>query len=131
MENGLGGFGDTRLERGGIFLMERLIAVGQDGISVRALGGDRAGEIRLTRFLRNDDVTPKEMLETAARTATRVGGRHILVIQACPCEGGGHHQPARRRQEIQPQPASRHRRRRGYRRSSGSGARHLPYPRRR
>ena len=62
MENGLGGFGDTRLERGGIFLMERLIAVGQDGISVRALGGDRAGEIRLTRFLRNDDVTPKEML---------------------------------------------------------------------
>jgi len=82
MENGLGGFGDTRLERGGIFLMERLIAVGQDGISVRALGGDRAGEIRLTRFLRNDDVTPKEMLETAAaRTATRVGGRHILVIQ--------------------------------------------------
>lgn len=82
MDNSLGAFNEERQERSGIFLMERLIAVGQSGISVRALGGSRAGEIRVTRFLRNDDVTPAKMIEiAAARTATRVGGRHILVIQ--------------------------------------------------
>ena len=82
MDNTLGGFGDTRLERGGVFLMERLIAVGQSGVRVRALGGGRAGEVRLSRFLRNDDVTPREMIETAAaRTARLTGGRHVLVIQ--------------------------------------------------
>ena len=54
MDNSLGGFSDERQERGGIFLMERLIAAGQSGISVRGLGGNRAGEIRVARFLRND-----------------------------------------------------------------------------
>lgn len=82
MDNSLGVFNEERQERSGIFLMERLIAVGQSGISVRALGGNRAGEMRVTRFLRNDDVTPGKMIETAAtRTAARVGGCHVLVIQ--------------------------------------------------
>jgi hypothetical protein len=46
------------------------------------LAGSRAGEIRLTRFLRNDAVTPEEMLEeAAARTAERCLGRHVLAIQ--------------------------------------------------
>lgn len=60
----------------------RLVEVGQRGISVRSLGGARAGEIRLTRFLRNAKVTVGEIVaEAGARTAGHVGGRHILAIQ--------------------------------------------------
>jgi len=82
MDMELGEFGDRRLARGGSFLMERLVEVGQSGVRVRALGGDRAGEIRLTRFLRNERVTSAEMFATAAqRTAGLVAGRHILAIQ--------------------------------------------------
>jgi len=60
---------------------------------VRQLGGDRAGEIRLTRFLRNEAVTPATMIETAAaRTQERCEGRHVLAIQdttVVRSEGGG------------------------------------------
>jgi hypothetical protein len=46
------------------------------------LGGDRAGEIRLFRFLRNPLVTTEEMLaEAGRRTSERCQGRDILVIQ--------------------------------------------------
>jgi hypothetical protein len=63
-------------------LLERLLEVGQQGIRVRPLGGDRAGEVRIGRFLRNLSVTPEEMIETAlARTCTLVQGRHVLAIQ--------------------------------------------------
>ena len=48
----LGQFGDSRLERGA-FLLGRLLCLGQSGISLRTLGGDRAGEVRLDRFLKN------------------------------------------------------------------------------
>jgi hypothetical protein len=38
--------------------------------------------MRLTRFLRNDSVTPEEMLaEAAAGTAQRCVGRHVLALQ--------------------------------------------------
>jgi hypothetical protein len=51
-------------------------------VRVRRLGGDRAGEIRLTRLLRNDAVTVDEMMrEAAARTAQRCDGvGHVLAI---------------------------------------------------
>jgi hypothetical protein len=63
-------------------LLGRLVSVGQSGISVRRVGGDRAGEIRFTRFLRNPRVSPGEMVATArARTVGLVKGRHILAIQ--------------------------------------------------
>jgi Transposase DDE domain len=63
-------------------LLARLVCVGQSGISVRRVGGNRAGEMRFTRFLRNPRVTPAEMVATArARTAGLVKGRHILAIQ--------------------------------------------------
>jgi hypothetical protein len=63
-------------------LLARLVCVGQSGISVRRVGGDRAGEMRFTRFLRNRRVKPEEMVATArARTAGLVKGRHILAIQ--------------------------------------------------
>jgi len=62
--------------------LQRLIEVGQSGTSVRKLGGDRAGEIRLTRWLRNPRVTHQEMIATAAtRTAGRARGRPVLAIQ--------------------------------------------------
>jgi Transposase DDE domain len=62
-------------------------------LRVRRLGSDRAGEIRLTRFLRNEAVTTGEMVATAAsRTAVRCQGRHVLAIQdttVIKSEGGG------------------------------------------
>lgn len=61
---------------------DRLVAVGSRGISVRGLGGNRAGEIRITRFLRNSAVSISEIVATAAvRTRSRVEGRHVLAIQ--------------------------------------------------
>jgi hypothetical protein len=49
---------------------------------VRRLGQGRAGEIRITRFLRNPAVSIAEMVATAAaRTRGRVAGRHVLAIQ--------------------------------------------------
>ena len=46
-------------------MLARLVCVGQSGISVRRVGGNRAGEMRFTRFLRNRRVTPDEMVATA------------------------------------------------------------------
>lgn len=60
----------------------RLVASGGRGIRIRRLGEDRAGEIRLTRFLRNPAVTPEEMFSAASeRTAARCVGRRVLAIQ--------------------------------------------------
>ena len=60
---------------------------------VRRLGGSRAGEIRLTRFLRHAAVTVEEMTAAAsARTAGRCAGRRVLAIQdttVVRSEGGG------------------------------------------
>jgi hypothetical protein len=56
--------------------------VGQRGVAVRALGGNRAGEMRLTRFLRNDKVSVEEIVHCAgAATVRRVKGLHVLAIQ--------------------------------------------------
>lgn len=66
----------------GAFLYSRLVGNGGSGVSVRRLGGDRAGEMRITRFLHNPKVTTREMLSQAqARTAAQVAGRHVLAIQ--------------------------------------------------
>ena len=49
---------------------------------MRGLGGDRAGEMRITRFLHNPKVTADEMMATArARTCAQIAGRHVLAIQ--------------------------------------------------
>jgi hypothetical protein len=72
-----------------------LVASGGRGVRVRRLGGDRAGEIRLTRWLRNDAVTVEAMAaEAGRRTAERCHGRHVLAIQdttvvRSPKGGGG------------------------------------------
>lgn len=74
-------------------MQARLVEVGCRGVRVRRLGGDRAGEIRLTRFLRNPSVTPAEMARTAGQaTSGRCAGRHVLAIQdttVVRSEGGG------------------------------------------
>jgi hypothetical protein len=63
-------------------LYARLVGYGGSGVNVRQLGGDRAGEMRITRFLRNRKVTISEMTSTALeRTCARVAGRHVLAIQ--------------------------------------------------
>ena len=40
MLTSLGYFGDARLEKGGAFLVQRLCALGPQGISLRTPGGD-------------------------------------------------------------------------------------------
>jgi hypothetical protein len=63
-------------------LLDRLVASSQSGVRVRALGANRAGEMRLFRFLHNKRVTPGEMVSAArTRTLARVRGRHVLAIQ--------------------------------------------------
>jgi Transposase DDE domain len=63
-------------------LSEQLVAYGGKGVSVRQLGVNRAGEMRIARFLHNPKVRVSEMLSTAlARTRAQVGGRHVLAIQ--------------------------------------------------
>ncbi len=74
-------------------MLSRLVSQGARGIRVRRLGGDRAGEIQITRFLRNSAVTSAEMFATAgARTAARCAGRAVLAIQdttVVKSQGGG------------------------------------------
>lgn len=66
----------------GAFLHERLVTVGQRGVSVRSVGGSRAGEIRIGRLLRNSKVSVGEIVAAArAGTAGRVAGLHVLAIQ--------------------------------------------------
>jgi hypothetical protein len=60
------------------------------------LGGSRSGEVRLTRFLRNDAVSIEEMAtEAAQRTNLRCQGREVLAIQDTTvvqsAGGGGHY----------------------------------------
>ena len=82
MPPSLGHFRDARRQQVGVDLLARLVEVGQSGVKVRRLGGDRSGEVRFGRFLRCDAVTPKEMIEAAcAHTRGLVADRHILAIQ--------------------------------------------------
>ena len=73
----------------GADLLERLVAHGARGVRVRRLGGDRAGEMRITRFLRNPAVTLDEMTGTAfARTEAACAGRDVLAVQDTPVTEG-------------------------------------------
>lgn len=56
--------------------------VDRPGSCIRRLGGTRAREMQFTRFLRNKAVTATEMAGYAAeRTAARVAGRDVVVVQ--------------------------------------------------
>jgi len=56
--------------------------VRRPGSCIRRLAGSRAREVQFTRFLRNERVSVAEMAShAAARTADRVAGREIIVVQ--------------------------------------------------
>ena len=75
-------FGDRRVDRSYGFLHDRLVRQGPRGLSVRRLGGNRAGEVRIGRFLRHDKVTVEKIVDRAAAgTASRVAGLDVLAIQ--------------------------------------------------
>jgi len=75
-------FGDRRVDRSCRFLHDRLVRHGPRGISIRRLGGSRAGEVRIGRFLRNDKVTVEKIVDRASSgTASRVEGLDVLAIQ--------------------------------------------------
>lgn len=77
---GIGYFGDRRREAAGATLFERVVAIGS--LVVSQVGGDRAREMTVHRFLGSTRVTPEEILETAgARTAAACAGRRIVVPQ--------------------------------------------------
>jgi len=54
-------------------LYERLVAYGGKGVSVRQLGGNRAGEMRIARFLHNPKVAVGEMMTAALERNLRPG----------------------------------------------------------
>ena len=76
----LGYFGDARRAASGTELMQRVAATGS--LVIRKLGGTRAGELAIHRFLAAPSVTRKEMLGTlAGRTLAATAGRRIVVAQ--------------------------------------------------
>ena len=76
----LGYFGDGRRAAMGTTVIERVMETGS--LVIRKLGGDRAGEMAIHRFLKAPSVTTEEMIETlAARTAAACVGRQIVVAQ--------------------------------------------------
>ena len=56
--------------------------VSQQCVSLRRLGGDRAGEVRFGRFVGNEGVTRGELVEgVCAGVSGRVAGLHVLAIE--------------------------------------------------
>ncbi len=76
----LGYFGDARRAAMGTTLIERVTETGS--LVVRKLGGDRAGEMAIHRFLAAPSVTTVEIVQTlASRTVAACAGRRIVVAQ--------------------------------------------------
>ena len=76
----LGHFGDARRAAMGSTLVERVVETGS--LLIRKLGGTRAREIAIHRFLSAPSVTCAEMVETLAdRTAAACRGRRIVAAQ--------------------------------------------------
>jgi hypothetical protein len=80
-------FSDVRIARTAEDLLDRMVR--NQKVSLRALAGNRAGEVRFSRFLGNRRVTVPAVLdgagrhtaETVARTARTAAGLHVLAIQ--------------------------------------------------
>jgi hypothetical protein len=85
LENGSEGepvmaFGDIRVAERADWLIGRVAALGT--LVIRRLGGDRAGEMAVRRFLSSPYVSVDAITETlAARTAVQCNGRRILAVQ--------------------------------------------------
>ena len=73
-------FGDIRVVHRAEWLMERIATIGS--VVLRKLGGERAGEMAIHRFLSSPHVSVERIVESlGARTAEQSAGRHILVAQ--------------------------------------------------
>ena len=71
---------DIRLERRGDAVFGAI--VGKGSLVLRTIGGGRAGEIAVGRFLDHDDVTAEAIFATAAkRTLEAARGRRVLAAQ--------------------------------------------------
>lgn len=76
----MGLFRDVRREAVGAFVFERVVTTGS--LKIREIGGDRAGEVSVHRFLGSPHVTYQEILRTtASRTALACSRRRIVVAQ--------------------------------------------------
>ena len=80
MELGIGYFGDTRRERSGELLAQRVSD--RQTVCLRKLADDRAEQIRFRRFLASEAVTVEEMVSHRAMFVAAVAkDRHVLAIQ--------------------------------------------------
>jgi hypothetical protein len=76
----LGYFGNRSRQRVGAEILHRVVETGS--LVVRQLGGDRSGEKSIHNFLSRPEVTPDEILSTAAcRTASACARRRIVAAQ--------------------------------------------------
>lgn len=77
---GIGRFGDERRAQAGALILERVVETGS--LVVRRIGGDRAGEMMVHRFLSSPAVQVDEIVETvSARTASACAGRVVVAVQ--------------------------------------------------
>lgn len=80
MELEIGYFGDTRRERSGELLAQRMS--GRQTVCLRKLADDRAEQVRFRRFLSSEAVTVEEMVSHRAMfVAATAKQRHVLAIQ--------------------------------------------------
>lgn len=71
---------DIRLDRRGAWIVDRIVAT--HSLVLKTVGGDRAGEAALNRFLGHEDIDPDAILAPhVARTKAAVQGRRIVVAQ--------------------------------------------------
>lgn len=76
----IGEFGDARRAERGAWIFDRIVSTGS--LVVRTVGGDRAGELGMHRFLSAPEVTREEIIETlGTQTGARCRGRRIVAAQ--------------------------------------------------
>lgn len=73
-------YGDIRVAERSDWLIERVATMGT--LVLRRVGGTRAGELAVHRFLSSPYVSVANIVATlAARTAVQCAGRHVLAVQ--------------------------------------------------
>ena len=76
----IGYFGDERLARNGILMVQRVRE--RESVCLRKLADSRAEQAKFQRFLSNAKVTVEKMIaQRAAFTAALAAGRHVLAVQ--------------------------------------------------
>jgi len=76
----IGEFADARRAARGEWLFERVMSTGS--LVLRQIGGDRAGEVAVNRFLSSPEVSTTEIVATVGwRTGERCRGRRIVAAQ--------------------------------------------------